>query len=413
MERPSSSRFDHARSATRPLSLHEISLVEQKRLKTGIQEFDRVLGGGILPGSLLLLAGEPGIGKSTLMTALGRAMPGVSLLYVSGEESPEQVRLRAERLGIHSDTFFLLPETNVERIRATVEELGPDILIIDSIQTLFHPDLSSAPGTVTQVRECTASLLQLSKERRIATFLVGHVTKEGSIAGPRVMEHMVDTVLYFEGDRHHTYRILRAIKNRFGPAHELGIFEMHANGLKEVSDPSGLFLTARPYGASGTATVPTVEGSRPLLVEIQALVTRTSYSVPQRTATGVDLRRLQMLLAVLEKRADLLLGTQDVFLNVTGGIRIDDPAADLGIAAAIASSFRDIPTDSQSVLLGEIGLTGEIRPITRLDVRLKEAQRLGFKHAVVPRGNVKGLTPPVGMTITGARTLEEALDAVL
>jgi DNA repair protein RadA/Sms len=397
----------------RPLALKDIAVTAESRLATGVQEFDRVLGGGIMQGSFVLIAGDPGIGKSTLMTELARYLPGRRLLYVTGEESVRQVKLRAERLGVDSDTFYLFAETNVERIIAAAQEMQPDLMVVDSIQTIFRPDVQSAPGSVSQVRESAAALLQLAKENEIPTFIVGHVTKEGAIAGPRVLEHMVDTVLYFEGDRHHAFRILRAVKNRFGSTNEIGVFEMRAGGLLEVKNPSEIFLSERSYGASGSTVVCSLEGTRPILVEIQALVTSTSYNTPQRNATGFDGRRLQMLLAVLEKREGMRLSTHDVFVNMAGGVRLEEPAVDLGVIMAVASSFRDIPTDTGTVLIGEVGLGGEIRTVSQVEPRLNEASKLGFTRAIIPENNRKGATIPRGLEVTGVERLSQVLDLVL
>lgn len=397
----------------RPVPLRDVAVGEAPRLATGVPEFDRVMGGGIMLGSLTLLAGDPGIGKSTLMTELGKYLPGRRLLYVTGEESPRQVKLRAQRLGVPPDAFLLLPETNLEGIVAAVHETEPDLMVVDSIQTIFRPDLESAPGSVSQVRESAAALLQLTKAHGFPTFLVGHVTKEGAVAGPRVLEHMVDTVLSFEGDRHHAFRILRAVKNRFGATNEIGVFEMRDTGLREVVNPSEIFLSERAYGTSGSAVVCTLEGTRPLLVEIQALVTPTAYGTPQRTATGFDGRRLQMLLAVLEKREGVRLATHDVFVNAAGGVRLDDPAADLGVLVAVASSFRDVPADSGTVVLGEVGLGGEIRTISQVEPRLKEAAKLGFRQALAPAANLKGAAVPAGLEVRGVATLQGGLELML
>ncbi|MFQ5570344.1 MAG: DNA repair protein RadA [Rhodothermales bacterium] len=396
-----------------PQSLADIETGEEPRLLTGNTEFDRVMGGGIMRGSLTLIAGDPGIGKSTLMTELGKYLPDRRVLYVTGEESIRQVKLRAGRLGVTSGSFLLLAETNVEEIVAATQEAQPDLLIVDSIQTIFRPDVQSAPGSVSQVRESAAALLQFTKSLEVATFIVGHVTKAGAIAGPRVLEHMVDTVLYFEGDRHHAYRILRAVKNRFGSTNEIGVFEMRDSGLREVANPSEMFISERSYGVSGSTVVCSLEGTRPVLVEIQALVTPTSYGTPQRTATGFDYRRLQLLLAVLEKREGLRLSTHDVFVNVAGGVRLEEPAVDLGVVVAVASSFRDIPTDTGTVLIGEVGLGGEIRTVSQLELRLKEAAKLGFERAIVPKNNLQGFTPPTGIEVTGAEQLRKVLDRVL
>ena len=400
-------------NTSRPLPLREITLTAESRISTGVNEFDRVMGGGIMSGSFVLIAGDPGIGKSTLMTELAKYLPDRKVLYVTGEESPRQVKIRSERLGVNSENMYLFSETNVERIIDAAQYIGPDILIVDSIQTTFRPDIQSAPGSVSQVRESAAALLQYAKSFETPTFLVGHVTKEGAIAGPRILEHMVDTVLYFEGDRHHAFRILRAVKNRFGSTNEIGVFEMRATGLLEVTNPSEIFLSERSYGTSGSTVVCSLEGTRPILVEIQALVTDTSYSTPQRNSTGLDSRRIQMLLAVLEKREGLRLSGQDVFVNVAGGVRLDEPAVDLGVIMAVASSFRDIPTDTGTVLIGEVGLGGEIRTVSQIEPRMNEAAKLGFERAIIPANNLKGITVPKGLEATGVDKLSEVLDLVL
>ncbi len=402
-----------AGGGARPARLAEVTLGEEPRLRTGVSEFDRVMGGGIMRGSVTLVAGDPGIGKSTLMTELGKHLPERRLLYVTGEESPRQVKLRARRLGVDGDAFFLFPETNVEAVVAAARETAPDLMIVDSIQTLFRPDLESAPGSVSQVRESAASLIHLAKQIDLPTFLVGHVTKDGAIAGPRVLEHMVDTVLYLEGDRHHAYRILRAVKNRFGSTNEIGVFEMRAGGLAEVTNPSAIFLSQRTYGVSGSTVVCALEGTRPLLVEIQALVTPSTYASPQRTATGFDNRRLQMLLAVLEKREGLRLSSHDVFVNVAGGVRLTEPAVDLGILTAVASSFHDVPADTGTVLIGEVGLGGEVRTVSRIEARLKEIAKLGFERALAPEHNLKGIDLPDGLAVTGVARLHTALEHTL
>ena len=396
-----------------PRPLPEFEITREVRIKTGVQEFDRVLGGGIMQSSVTLLAGDPGIGKSTLMTELGKYLADYRILYVTGEESGRQVKLRAERVGVKGDHVLLFPETNVEAIVEAVHDVAPDVMIVDSIQTVFRPDITSAPGSVSQVRESAAALMQLTKSLPMATFIVGHVTKAGDIAGPRVLEHMVDTVLYFEGDRHHSYRILRAVKNRFGSTNEIGLFEMREAGLREVDNPSEIFLAERRYGQSGSVVVCSVEGTRPLLVEIQALVTDTSYGVPQRTTTGFDTRRLQMLLAVLEKRVGWALGKQDVFVNVAGGVRLEEPSVDLGVLVAVASSFRDVPADSGTVLIGEVGLGGEVRTVNQIERRLNEAAKLGFTQAIIPKSNLKGITAPAGLEMVGIERVSEALDLVV
>ncbi len=399
-------------SSVVPTRLADVSLDTESRLETGIGEFDRVLGGGIVPGSLVLLAGDPGIGKSTLMTILGRHLLQHTILYVTGEESLRQVKLRADRLGIDTRNTHVLAQTNVEAIAAAVQELAPDILVVDSIQTLFRPDVQSAPGSVSQVRESAATLLQLAKTLEVPTFLIGHVTKSGAIAGPRVLEHMVDTVLQLEGDRHHSFRVLRAVKNRFGSTNEIGIFEMASSGLREVANPSEMFLSGRGADVSGSAVVCSIEGTRPVLVEIQALVTETSYATPQRSATGFDVRRLQMLLAVLEKREGLRLASYDVFVNVAGGVRLEEPAVDMGVAVAIATSLRDRPVSSRSFFVGEIGLGGEIRSVSRMPVRLKEADKLGFSHAYVPAGNVNGDHDGTNLEVVPVASVARLMDLV-
>lgn len=400
-------------SSNRPEPITDVSLGPETRLEIGMAEFDRVMGGGIMQGSFSLIAGDPGIGKSTLMTELARFVPDRTILYVTGEESKRQVKLRAQRLGVDTDRLLLLSETNVEAIGQAVQSCDPDLLIVDSIQTIFRPDLSSAPGSVSQVRESTASLLKMTKEDEFSTFLVGHVTKKGTIAGPRVLEHMVDTVLYFEGDRHHAFRILRSVKNRFGAANEIGVFEMRETGLHEVPNPSEIFLSERGYGVSGSAVVCSLEGTRPILVEVQALVSPSSYGTPQRTATGFEYSRLQMLLAVLEKRVGLAFSDHDVFINIAGGVKLNEPAVDLGIAVAAVSSFRDVPTDTGAVLIGEVGLGGEIRTVSQLGPRLKEASKLGFERAVVPANNLEHTTAPDDLDVIGATTLQDVLDTVL
>ncbi len=390
---PTATRHSLGRSAqpttgrtARALRLSEVESGRESRLATGNPELDRVLGGGIVRGSVVLVAGSPGIGKSTLMTELGALMQNRTILYVTGEESAGQVKMRAERLGVSSESFLLLAETDVESIISSVHDEAPDVLVVDSIQTIFRSDIQSAPGSVAQVRESAAALIQLAKATGTSAFVVGHVTKQGSIAGPRVLEHMVDTVLHLEGDRHHTFRILRSIKNRFGSTNEIGVFEMQTAGLTPVDNPSALFLSERARNTSGSVVICTMEGTRPVLVEIQALVTPTSYSTPQRTTTGFDARRLQMLLAVLEKRGGLPLSEYDVFVNVTGGLKLNEPAADLGLVAAVASSHHDRTISPTSAFMGEVGLGGEVRSIAQLDMRMKEARKLGFDELWVPSG---------------------------
>ena len=393
-----------------PQRLSTIQVDETPRTATGIAELDRVLGGGLVSGSLILLGGDPGIGKSTLLLM---ALEGLSrsgpVLYVSGEESAHQTKLRAERLGIAGDGVHLLCETDAERVLAASAELRPKVLAIDSIQTLHHPDIPSAPGSVIQVREVAGRLLRYAKDANVATILVGHVTKDGSIAGPRVLEHLVDTVLYFEGDRGHAYRILRAHKNRFGSTNEIGVFEMAGRGLLEVRDPSALFLAERHAGAPGSAVVAALSGTRPLLYEIQALVLGSAFGSPRRTSIGIDGNRVALLAAVLEKRAGVDLVGCDLFVNVAGGGEIDEPAADLAIVAALASSFRKQAIDAETLLLGEVGLSGEVRAISQPEVRLAEARKLGFKRAVLPRLSVERCRGVSGITLAPVGDLSEAL----
>lgn len=403
-----------AASSIEPVSLEDIEKEDTPRLKTGIEEFDRVLGGGIVAGSLILLGGDPGIGKSTLMMQIALQLPDSVILYITGEESTRQIKLRAERLQAQrASNILLLAETNLDLILDVIERGSPDLIVIDSIQTMFRPGLESAPGSVSQVRESTALLLRLAKTRGIPVFVIGHVTKEGAIAGPRVIEHMVDTVLQFEGEAHYSYRVLRALKNRFGSTNEIGIFEMHDSGLREVRNPSEVFLSERHSGTSGSTVVASIEGSRPILIEVQALVTPTSYGLPQRNTTGVDYRRLSLLLAVLEKRVGLHLGQYDVFVNIAGGIKIDEPAVDLGIATSITSSLRDAPVDSSSIAVGEIGLGGEIRTIGQIEKRIQEAAKLGFKRIVIPQNNVKGIKANGGIEILGVDRIEKAMEIML
>lgn len=388
-------------------------MLAETRQPTGFAEFDRVLGGGAVAGSVVLVGGDPGIGKSTLLlqTAERAARAGGRVLYASAEESVLQIKLRAERLGAASPLLFLLAEVDLEAIIEAARRLHPAMLIVDSIQTVHRGDVPSAPGSVAQVRECTSALIRLAKDEGVATFIVGHVTKEGTLAGPRVLEHLVDTVLAFEGDRHHAYRILRATKNRFGSTNEIGVFEMAGRGLVEVSNPSAAFLSERPEAAPGSAVVCAIEGTRSLLVEIQALTVPTSFGMPRRTAAGVDYNRLLVLLAVLERRGGLQLSGQDVYASVAGGISVDEPAADLGIAAAVASSLRNRVVDPRTVVVGEVGLAGEVRAIPQVEKRLAEAARLGFNRAVVPR--IESLKGPADLELVRVGDLTEALRALL
>jgi DNA repair protein RadA/Sms len=388
--------------SNKPIEVSDITFDEEQRLLTPDKEFNRVLGGGIVAGSLVLIGGEPGIGKSTLMLQLALNMPNLKVLYVSGEESERQIKMRAERLSevgsqksevgnsnsAIGNGCFILTETSTQNIFKQIEQLEPDLVVIDSIQTLYSAHIESTPGSVSQVRECTAELLRFAKESGTPVFLIGHITKDGMIAGPKILEHMVDTVLQFEGDRHHVYRILRAVKNRFGSASELGIYEMLGEGLREVSNPSEILLSQRDEPLSGITISATLEGMRPMLIETQALVSTSAYGTPQRTATGFDTRRMNMLLAVLEKRCGFKLGAKDVFLNITGGIRVEDPAIDLGLAAAIISSHEDIPIPFKTCFAGEIGLSGEIRAVNRVEQRIAEAHKLGFEQIFISKYNL-------------------------
>lgn len=371
--------------------IHEIVYREEPRLVTPDKEFNRVLGGGLVAGSLVLIGGEPGIGKSTLMLQLALNMPGLRTLYISGEESEQQLKMRAERLKTTSADCYILTETATQQLFKQAEEVQPDLMIIDSIQTLYSQSADAAPGSVTQVRECTAELLRYAKETGVPVCIVGHITKDGAIAGPKVLEHMVDTVLQFEGDRHHIYRILRAVKNRFGAASELGIYEMHDAGLREVTNPSAILLSQREEPLSGIGIAATMEGLRPILVEVQALVGTAAYGTPQRSSTGFDTRRMNMLLAVLEKRFGFRMSMQDVFLNIAGGLRVEDPAVDLAVISAVISSQQDIPVPPHTAFSAEIGLSGEVRPVTRIEQRIAEADKLGFKQIYLSSYNLKGV----------------------
>ncbi|HEX7489951.1 MAG TPA: DNA repair protein RadA [Anaeromyxobacteraceae bacterium] len=413
-ERAAPRVFGGVARAARPMPLHEVEASEDARLRTGIGELDRVLGGGVVPGSLVLLGGDPGIGKSTLLlTALDRlaaAVAGRPILYVTGEESARQVKLRADRLGVTAAALHLFPETDAGKVLHAAEQLRPAVLAIDSIQTQYLPELVSAPGTVTQIRETTARFMAFAKTTETPTFLVGHVTKDGAIAGPRVLEHMVDTVLYFEGGGAHPYRILRAHKNRYGSASELGVFEMKAGGLVEVQNPSALFLSERPEGAPGSAVAAALSGSRTLLVEVQALVSPATFGTPRRTALGVDSNRVALLAAVLEKKVGIDILGCDLFVNVAGGLTLDDPAADLATVAALASSFRNRALDGRTLVMGEVGLAGEVRAVAQADARLAEAARLGFTRALIPAGNARHAEVPAGLSIEPVETVTEALD---
>ncbi len=395
-------------------AIHEIANIDEIRLATPDQELNRVLGGGIVPGSLVLIGGEPGIGKSTLMLQLALSMPSARTLYVSGEESEQQLKMRAERLSRASKAdCYILTETSTQQIFKQIEAVAPQLVVIDSIQTLHSAQVESAPGSVSQVRECTAELLRFAKETSIPVFIVGHITKDGAIAGPKVLEHMVDTVLQFEGDRHHVYRILRAVKNRFGSASELGIYEMQGAGLREVSNPSEILLSQREDNMSGVSIAVLLEGMRPMLIEVQALVGTSAYGTPQRSSTGFDTRRMNMLLAVLEKRFGFRLSAQDVFLNIAGGLRVEDPAIDLAVITAIISSQQDIPIPATVAFAGEVGLSGEIRAVTRIEQRIAEAEKLGFETIYISKYNTKGVDArKYGIVIRPVARVEEVFQAV-
>ena len=372
-----------------PVTLKEIELKEEERISTGIGELDRVLGGGIVAGSLMLVGGDPGIGKSTLLLQVCRNLSESDhqVMYISGEESLKQIKLRAQRIGEFKDSLTLLCETNLAEIEDVVRSKKPEIIVIDSIQTMFNENVSAAPGSVSQVRESTNTLMMIAKTLGIAVFIVGHVTKEGVVAGPRVLEHMVDTVLYFEGDRHASYRILRGVKNRFGSTNEIGVFEMQGNGLREVTNPSEFMLNGKPVGASGSVVTCSLEGTRPILVEIQALVSDTSFQIPRRTTVGIDFNRVNLLLAVLEKRAGLQLGGCDAYVNLTGGMRLSEPSIDLAVVAAIISSYRNRAVDEHTIVFGEVGLTGEVRGVAQAEMRIKEAEKMGFTRCIIPKSN--------------------------
>ena len=401
-------------TAKRPVSLKEVDVTEEIRFGTGLGELDRVLGGGGVKGSLVLVGGAPGIGKSTLLLQICEHIGKEhSILYVTGEESERQLKMRAQRLNVKSDNLMILSETNISDILEAVNQVEPEILIIDSIQTLYSPELNSAPGSVGQVKDCTMTLMQLAKGSGVTVFVIGHVNKEGAIAGPKVLEHMVDCVLYFEGEQTANYRILRAAKNRFGSTNEIGVFEMAEHGLLEVPNPSELLLSGRPKNTPGTCVTCVMEGSRPVLAEIQALLTPTNFNVPRRTSNGLDYNRAMLLLAVLEKRGGLRIGGADSYVNVIGGLYIDEPAADLAAILAMASSYRDIPIPDDLVAIGEIGLTGELRQAAQLEMRLSEIARHGFKSAIIPKQYRAKVTAPAGMKLLEARSIREAMDLII
>ncbi len=393
----------------------EIEIVGEPRRLTQIGEFDRVLGGGVIPGAVILIGGDPGIGKTTLLL---QALPRLAdkheqVLYVSGEESPRQIKMRGQRLGIEEPNLLILAETSLEQILKAVQEIQPAALVVDSIQTVYTEQLTSAPGSISQVQEVAGQLMWLAKRVGLPVFIIGHVTKEGAIAGPRLLEHIVDTVLYFEGDKGHSYRILRAVKNRFGSTNEIGVFEMKDSGLEEVRNPSELFLAERSHRSTGSVVVSSLEGSRPILVELQALVSSTSYAMPKRMANGVELNRVSLLLAVMEKRLGFHLSGQDVYVNVVGGMQIDEPAIDLGIVAAVTSSLREIPVEPSLLVLGEVGLGGEVRAISQAELRIREAAKMGFKRCLLPERNLAKLDGIDGIELIGIREMGEALEVVL
>ncbi|SEU00428.1 DNA repair protein RadA/Sms [Salinibacillus kushneri] len=404
-----------SQKASKPERITGITIQEEERIITKMPEFNRVLGGGIVPGSLVLIGGDPGIGKSTLLLQISSqlAQKGLDILYISGEESVRQTKLRADRLEIKSDNLYVMAETNLQQLADAIHDMKPSFVVVDSIQTVYHSEITSAPGSVSQVRESTSELMRMAKQNGIPIFIVGHVTKEGSIAGPRLLEHMVDTVLYFEGERHHTFRIVRSVKNRFGSTHEMGIFEMKEEGLQEVFNPSEIFLEERSSGVAGSTIVASMEGTRPVLVEIQALISPTSFGNPRRMATGLSQNRVPLLMAVLEKRAGLLLQNQDAYIKVAGGIKLDEPAIDLAIAVSIASSFRDKPTKPDDILIGEVGLTGEVRRVSRIEQRIQEAAKLGFKRAIIPNNNLSSWNPPDSLEVVGVDTVQDALKITL
>ena len=395
-------------------SLREVTTDDHMRVSSGMEEFDRVLGGGIVPGSLILVGGDPGIGKSTILLQVCKYLSehGNKVLYISGEESLKQIRLRADRLGEFKADVLMAAETDLSDIEALIDEVKPDTVIIDSIQTMYREDIQSAPGSVSQVRESTSVLMQIAKRDRITIFLVGHVTKEGTVAGPRVLEHMVDTVLYFEGERSLSYRILRAVKNRFGATNEVGVFEMSEKGLREVENPSEYMLSGRPQGASGSIVTCIMEGTRPMLLELQALVTRTNFGLPRRTATGIDYNRVQLLIAVMEKRASLSLGEYDVYLNLTGGMRVQEPALDLAAVLAIASAYLDLPLDQEMIAFGEVGLAGEIRGVSGAELRVREAVKLGYQKVILPAVSVRSLDAKFKTYCIPVRTVRDAVEAL-
>ena len=407
--------FVISKSDSKPISINSIEIKYEERFSTEIDELDRVLGGGIVKGSLVLVGGDPGIGKSTLLMQVSRnvACAGKKVLYISGEESQSQIKMRAHRLGVKTDNLFIFSENNLSIIEAYLDNINPDLIIVDSIQTVYSPEISSAPGTVSQIKEGTSRFMKISKKMGISTFIVGHVTKEGSLAGPKLLEHMVDTVLYFEGERYNTYRLVRAVKNRFGSTNELGVFEMKDIGLIELTNPSEVLISEKPKDVSGSVIISTVEGTRPMLLELQALVSPTSFGIAKRTATGVDYNRVALLLAVLEKRVGLQIQNQDVYINVVGGIKVNEPSMDLGIILSVASSFRNIPIDGDIVVTGEVGLTGEVRAVSYIEKRIAECKKLGFKKIIIPRNNYATVKETKGIEIIPVDNLRQAINVVL
>ena len=403
-----------AKTSASPMNISEVSIQNEERIPTGIHELDRVLGGGIVTGSLSLVGGDPGIGKSTLLLQVCRnlANSGRKVLYISGEESMHQIKIRAERIGTFEQEMLLLCETDMDQIRNAILKTKPEFTVIDSIQTMYSEDLTSAAGSVSQVREVTAQMMRIAKEENIAVFIVGHVTKEGVVAGPRTLEHMVDTVLYFEGEREAAYRILRGVKNRFGSTNEIGVFEMSGNGLLEVDNPSKTMLSGRPMDASGSVVVCSMEGTRPILIEIQALISPTSFQMPRRTAVGIDYNRVNLLMAVLEKRVGLQLGGCDAYVNLAGGMKLGEPAIDLGVIMAIASSYKNSALPEDTIIFGEVGLVGEVRAVSGGEARIKEAEKLGFKRCILPKANTEALKISTKMRLIGVSNVREALECI-
>ena len=411
-----SSKAQREKRDVRPTHLSEIISSDEKRISSGMPELDRVLGGGIVQGSMVLVGGDPGIGKSTLLLQVCRNLCSrkVDVLYVSGEESLQQIKIRADRMGTFDDQLSLLCETNLDIIRSVIDRSRPRVLVIDSIQTMYSETVGSAPGSVSQVRESTAVLMQIAKGMNITVFIVGHVTKEGLVAGPRVLEHMVDTVLYFEGDRHAAYRVLRGVKNRFGSTDEIGVFEMCQNGLQEVANPSAFMLNGKPRGASGSVVACSIEGTRPILVEIQALVCHSNFNMPRRTAAGCDYNRVNLLMAVIEKRAGLRLAESDAYINIAGGIRMNEPAVDLGIVLAIISSYKEMPVPDDLICFGEVGLSGEVRAVNLAEQRIAEAAKLGFSRVIMPKVNLSGIRGKYSqLDLVGVENVQEAMRAIL